>query len=117
MPVTQEQEMETWRILLFARNGAEMLLFRSASGFRLPELRIPLWQRTAPNLNTEAKRKWQLDTVALFPLELANVNEYRYHVMEVCQPEALACIAPKSLTVSDLEEDSFADPRDFRAGR
>src|SRR5262249_49468210 len=41
MPPSQEQEMESWRILLFARNGAEMLLLRSASGFRLPELRIP----------------------------------------------------------------------------
>lgn len=121
MPASEEQEMESWRILLFARNGTEMLAFRGTSGFRLPELRIPRWQRTAPNLNTEAKRVWQLDTVALFPLDPAHENEavpeFKYHVMEVCQPEALSRIAPKCLNVSDLKPDSFADPRDFLAVR
>jgi len=119
MPPSQEQEMESWRILLFARNGAEMLLLRSASGFRLPELRIPRWQRTAPNLNAETKRLWKLDTVALFPLNVSPGNNglpgCRYHVMEVCRAEELARLAPDCLTVSDLKEDSFADPRDFLA--
>jgi len=121
MPASQEQEMESWRILLFARHGAEMLLFRSASGFRLPVLRIPRWQRTAPNLNAEAKRLWQLDTVALFPLRVSPGNGHlpgcMYHVMEVCHAEELARFAPDCLTVSDLKEDSFADPRDFLAVR
>ena len=121
MPASQKQEMESWRILLFARNGAEMLLFRTLSGFRLPELRIPRWQRTAPNLNAEAKRVWQLDTVALFPLKVNPANGgspgCTYHVMEVCRPEELARFAPDCLTVSDLKEDSFADPRDFLAVR
>jgi len=121
MPASQEQEMESWRILLFARHGAEMLLFRSASGFRLPVLRIPRWQRTAPNLNAEAKRLWQLDTVALFPLRVSPGNGHlpgcMYHVMEVCHAEELARFAPDCLTVSDLKEDSFADSRDFLAVR
>lgn len=121
MTAAQEQEMESWRILLFARNGAEMLLFRGASGFRLPMLRIPRWQRTAPNLNAEAMRLWHLETVSLFPLEVGHANgaspDYMYHVMEVRQPEALARFAPGCLTVSDLKEDSFADPRDFLAIR
>src|ERR1700731_3117726 len=98
MPASQEQEMESWRILLFARKGAEVLLFRTLSGFRLPELRIPRWQRTAPNLNAEAKRVWQLDTVALFPLKISPANsgspECMFHVMEVCRAEELARLAP-----------------------
>jgi hypothetical protein len=111
MPASQEQEMESWRILLFARKGAEMLLFRTLSGFRLPELRIPRWQRTARNLNAEAKRVWQLDTVALFPLKIGPANsgspECMFHVMEVCRAEELARLAPDCLMVSDLKEDAF----------
>jgi len=121
MPASQGQEMESWRILLFARNGAEMLLLRGPSGFRLPELRIPRWQRTAPNLNAEAKRAWQLDTVALFPLKVSPGNNglpaCMYHVMEACRAEELARFVPDCLTVSDLKEGSFADPRDFLAVR
>lgn len=118
MPASQEQEMESWRILLFARNGVEMLLFRTFSGFRLPELQIPRWQRTAPNLNAEAKRVWQLDTVALFPLKISPAGGSpgcKYHVMEVCRVEELTRIAPDCLMVSDLKEEAFADPRDFLA--
>jgi hypothetical protein len=121
MPAPQEQEMESWRILLFARNGSKMLLFRDASGFHLPELRIPRWQRIAANLNAEAKRVWQLDTVALFPLTVNPGNgaspACMYHVMEVRCAEELAPFALDCLTVSDLNEDSFADPIDFLAVR
>ena len=54
MGKSQEEESDAWRILLFGRNGAELLLVRSPAGLRLPELRIPRWQRIVPNLNAVA---------------------------------------------------------------
>jgi len=119
MGKSQEEESDAWRILLFGRNGAELLLVRSPSGLRLPELRIPRWQRMVPNLNAEAKRLWNLDTVCLFPFdvshpELAVVN-CKYYVMEVCKPEELARVAPDFVLLSNLRKDSFADIQDYLA--
>ena len=119
MGKSQEEEADAWRILLFGRNGSELLLVRSPSGLRLPELRVPRWQRIAPNLNAEAKRLWNLETVCLFAFdvshpELAVVN-CKYYVMEVCKPEELARVAPDFVLLSNLKEASFADKHDYLA--
>jgi thiamine kinase-like enzyme len=114
-----QQETDAWRILLFGRRGAELLLVRSLSGIRLPEFRIPRWQRIVPNLNTEAKRLWNLDTVCLFPFDVPHSEptavHCKYHVMEVSKPEELARIAPDFVLLSSLKEASFADKRDYLA--
>src|SRR4029453_4334558 len=87
---SQAKQTSAWRILLFARNGAELLLLRSPSGIRLPELHIPEWQRIVPNLNAEAKRLWSLDTVCLFPFDVPHsegtAGNSKYYVMEVLKP-------------------------------
>ncbi len=119
--VRPEQETDVWRILLFGRCGGELLLLRTSSGFRLPELRIPRCQRVAPNLNAEAKRLWNLDTVCLFPLGILHsdlaVGNSQYHVMELFKPQELARVAPDFVHMSTLKDDSFADVRDFLAVR
>ena len=115
------EETDIWRILLFGRDGDELLLLRTPSGYRLPELRIPRCQRVAPNLNAEAKRLWNLDTVCLLPLEISNgdlaVRGTHYHVMEVCRPQELVHVAPDFVQMSRVKEDSFADLHDYVAVR
>jgi hypothetical protein len=114
-----QQETDAWRILLFGRRGAELLLLRSRSGIRLPEFRIPRWQRIAPNLNTEAKRLWNFDTLCLFPFDVPQSESTsvrcKYHVMEISKPEELARVAPNFMLLSGLKEASFADKRDYWA--
>jgi hypothetical protein len=117
--VGPEEETDVWRILLFGRCGGELLVVRSALGLRLPELRIPRCQRVAPHLNAEAKRLWKLNTVCLRPLKVPRgdfaAEGSQYHVMELCQPEGLTGVAPDFMQISELKEDSFADPRDYQA--
>lgn len=119
--VQPKQNSDAWRILLFGQSGDALLVLRSERGFRLPELRIPPCQRLAPNLNVEAKRQWNLDTVCLMPLDVPGsdfpADGNRYHVMEVCQPDALSRVAPRFMQMSELKENSFADPRDYQAVR
>jgi hypothetical protein len=114
-----DEDTDVWRILLFGRCGEELLLLRSPSGCRLPELRIPRGQRIAPNLNAEVKRVWNLDAVCLLPLEVANGGlaeaNCKYHVMELRSPEELARVAPNFMPMSALKEESFADARDYLA--
>jgi hypothetical protein len=118
--VQPEQNADAWRILLFGQHGDALLVLRGERGFRLPELRIPPCQRVAPNLNVEAKRQWNLETVCLTPLDVSGSDfpaGGRYHVMEVCEPEALSRVAPRFTQMSELKENSFADPRDYEAVR
>lgn len=116
MPATPlEQEMESWRILLFGREGGELLLFRGASGLRLPELHIPRWQRPAAILNAEAERLWKVKTVCVSPLETSDQSRPKYYVMEVLDPKELERIAPNFVTLSAVREDSFARAADYAA--
>jgi len=117
MPQSQEPPKDAWRVLLFARNGSELLLLKRSSGLCLPELRIPRSQRVAPNLNAEARRVWKLDTVCLSPFEVSpspcGNGHPNYHLMEVRKPEELARVAPNFVDLCTLREDSFADARDY----
>ena len=119
--VGAEEATDVWRILLFGRCGDELLVLRSALGFRLPELRIPNGQRVAPNLNAEAKRLWKVDTVCLMPLKISRgdcaADGSKYHLMELCQRGGLVRVAPDFRRMSELKENSFADPRDYEAIR
>ena len=115
--MTVKEEIDVWRVLLFGRCGTELLVLRTPSGLRLPDLRVPRGQRVAPNLNAEAKRLWKLDTVCLLPFETAHSDlsaaDGKYHVMELCGPEELARVAPDFMELSAVKEGSFADPRDY----
>lgn len=120
MPAPKETDTQTWRILLFAHEGSELLLFQKPAGLGLPRLRIPRWQRVAPNLNAETKRLWNLETVCLFPFEVPGSGAApleKYHVMELVDPVGLARRVPGALEIAGLRDDSFADPQDLVAVR
>ncbi len=113
-----EQEMESWRILLFGREGGELLLFRGVSGLRLPELHIPRRQRPAPLLNAEAERLWSVKTVCVSPLGISGTarrDSEKYYVMELLHPNELARVAPHFVELSAVKEDSFAHAADYAA--
>jgi hypothetical protein len=117
MAAQPREATDAWRILLFGRNGTELLVLQTASGFRLPELRIPSEERIAANLNREVLRLWKLQAVSLFPIDDGAPGAPKYHVMEASDSEGLARLAPDSLRISRLEEASFADERDSAAVR
>jgi hypothetical protein len=118
VPPFQQNESESWRILLFGQNGNEMLLFRSARGFRLPELHVPRGQRAAEHLNAEAKRLWNVETVCISPLEVsccASPGNSNYHVMELHRPDEWASLVPQFVEMYALKEESFAHAADYAA--
>jgi len=119
--VQMEQKAEDWRILLFASKGSELLVLRRLSGFGLPVLRIPPQERIAASLNEEARRVWNVETICVAPCHIPDPNrnstQPRYYVMEVLNNEDLSRIAPKAMDVAALNENSFADLRDYLAVR
>ena len=119
--VSIEPAAETWRVLLFARHGSELLVFKRPAGFSLPALTIPAGERIAAGLNAEARRLWKLDTVCVasfvIPHPGAGSGCARYHVMEALSADDLARIAPKTMDMATLEAEAFSDFRDFLAVR
>jgi|SRR5215470_15823142 len=117
--VPTEHDTDTWRILLFAGNGEELLILKRPKGLCLPELHIPRHQRVAASLNAEAERTWSLETVCLTPLSVSHPDQIsgvvRYHIMEVRRSEDLARIAPKTVNVAAVKADAFSDVRDYLA--
>jgi len=114
-------DIDAWRILLFARNGAELLVMKQPQGLGLPVLRIPRHERLAASLNAEVLRRWNLASVSVAPFRIAHpdrtVGEAPYYVMEVRKPEELSRIAPKVMDVAALEAHAFSDVRDYLAIR
>lgn len=118
MAPLKEPEIETWRILLFGSGGAETLLFRSPSGLRLPELRVPRGQRVPPHLNEQTKRLWNVETVCVSSLGVSCENstgDAKYYVLELHRPQQWAHLVRDAVELSSLKRDSFADPTDFAA--
>lgn len=116
-----EDGFEAWRTLLFAKNGAELLVLKRALGLCLPVLRVPRNERIARSLNAEAERSWNLETVCVAPFTIpcpeGASGEARYYVMEVRRPEELGRIAPKTVDVLTLKPHAFSDMRDYQAVR
>lgn len=116
-----ESDTYTWRILLCAREGEELLAFNRPAGICLPRLSISRHERTAGALNEAARRQWQVETICVAPLDIAdlgeNPDEARYEVMEVLHPEDLSRLAPRTRNIAKLKASEFADVRDYLAAR
>jgi len=116
-----ERDTDSWRILLCAGRGLELLVLKRPLGICLPVLRIPRHERIAENLNAEARRSWNLDTVCIAPITVPHPDrtsgDARYHLMEVLRPEELGRIAPKAMDFRALKADCFSDTRDYLAVR
>src|SRR5215471_9285263 len=117
--VPRQYETDSWRILLFARNGAEVLILKRPQGLCLPVLHIPRQERVAVALNLEAKRTWNLETVCVAPFSVAHPDQtsgvVHYHVIEVPGSDDLRRIAPKTLPLATVDAHAFSDLRDYLA--
>src|SRR5215468_3951912 len=119
--IPKEHDTDAWQILLFARNGAELLVLKRPKGLCLPVLHIPRHERIAASLNAEAERTWNLKTVCVAPFSVPHPDQtsgaLHYHIMEVRRPEELIRIAPKVMNLTALKADAFTDRRDYLAVR
>jgi hypothetical protein len=62
------QKYENYRMLVVSRDGREILLKPSDTGFELPRIAIPAGQRIAPGIVSEVKEQLQLRIVALYEI-------------------------------------------------
>ena len=111
--------MEHWRVILLRRNASELLGFPTASGLNLPAVDIPAHGRAAQALNAQIKARWGLDVYSLYPLPSAEPSgaTARYYVTEALQQEPPPPPEARWISVGDLQQNCFAEFRDFAAIR
>jgi Phosphotransferase enzyme family len=112
----KQADQATYRVMVFGRDGTEILLTRAHSGLRFPEVSIPKWERVAENVTSGMEREWGEIVVCLFEPELSTgASTSRY----VAAKRWRTCATPHPplqwMPVSDLAENIFSDHDDFRA--
>lgn len=61
-------EHETYSVIVFSRDGTEVLLVPDGDRFVLPSVEIPRWQRVAEYLTETVKTDWGEEVICLFEL-------------------------------------------------
>jgi Phosphotransferase enzyme family len=119
MESTKQSDRETYRVIVLAQGGNELLLAPAGDGFLLPSVEVPRWQRIAENLTAAMRKEWGHEVVCLFNPDVSapafSANDHNYQVMESHGPIANSSRRTEWLRVASLSEDGFADPADYMA--
>jgi len=86
MKVTEQADLQSYRLIVLRRDGSELLLASSGSGWSLPSVQISPRKRVAQQLVTELNGAWGLQAYCLFLPSLitpdGNEHSGNYAVME-----------------------------------
>ena len=86
MKATEQSDLQTYRLIVLRRDGSEILLSSTGSGWSVPCVQLSPHKRIAQQLVTELNREWDLQTYCLFiPSFLAperNRHSGNYAVLE-----------------------------------
>lgn len=66
MATPEQNECETYRVIVLGQSGTEVLVVPDGDRFALPSVNIPRWQRVADNLTAVVKTDWGEEVVCLF---------------------------------------------------
>lgn len=116
--MSEQRDSLTYRVLVFSRNGTEILLMRSPSGVHLPEVTIPTRERIAESVTSAMKQEFGEVVVCLFePDSSGSARTVRY----VATRHWRTCETSAGLLqwglINDLLESMFGNRDDYRAVR
>jgi Phosphotransferase enzyme family len=100
------------RILLYRKNGKELLLRHHSESFALPAIPIPRHSRAAQRITEAIRKDWKLDSCCLFPVGGRNSPAY---AVELCGEVATHPAKTRWLPVDSLAERDFSEVQDFHA--
>jgi hypothetical protein len=113
-----QDEQETYSVVVFDRDGTDVLLAPDGGGFALPLVEIPRWQRVAENLTEAAKADWGEEVVCLFELDdLPGTHGFgiHYQAAEHWRTVGVPKIPTKWIPVAGLSKDSLISSDDYLA--
>jgi hypothetical protein len=109
----EQNELETYRVIVLDRSGTEVLLVPNGQYHILPRVEVPRWQRVAENLTTAIKSEWGQEVVGLFELPATNSGTL-YFAAESLRLRRDSDVPTRWVPISALGQDSL-EPRDYAA--
>ena len=118
MASTEQNEHESYRVIVLSRGGTEVLLVPNGERHMLPCVEIPRWQRVAENLNAALRGNWGEEVVCLFEPQIeprADGAVTRYQAAEHLCTRSNPKMPTRWVPVSALFQDSLIDACDYAA--
>lgn len=113
--MSEQDDHVTYRVLVFGRDGAEILVTRPDSTLQFPQVTIPRWERVAENVTSRMKQEWGVEVVCLFDPDLPLAHEsFRYMVARHWRTFGSPPAPLKRISLTELTANLFANPDDFR---
>ncbi len=116
MASAQQNERETYRVIVLSQDGTKVLLVPNGERRMLPSAEIPRWQRVAQNLTAAFKTDWGAEVVCLFELPTESADDHgitRYqaaeHLCTVNNPK----MPTRWVALSALAQDSLIEALDY----
>jgi hypothetical protein len=108
---------DLFRILLYRKDAAEILLEACPNGLHLPTVPIPSHTRIAEQITAAIKSSWHLDACCLFPLSCteSSTSQLRYQVLEIWQIRSDPPAGMRWLPIDSVLTVVSEDDADFRA--
>jgi len=118
LPIADEYDHETYRVIILTPDAAETFVTRSGAGLCFPQFSIPQKQRVTHSVATNMKQRWGEEAVCLFELNSRFVSaNSRYIIARHWQRFGQSGLSLEQISVTDLREDSFAETTDYLAMR
>lgn len=119
MNQSEHSDDEIYRVILLQRGGTELLVAPTATGFSLPEVTIPRWQRVAENLVAALKEQCGQEVICLFQPDVTTLlpaeNQICYQVAEHWRCCSKSAVPTLWVPVANLDRNSFTNPSDYAA--
>ena len=114
----EQNECETYRVVVLGQNGTEVLVVPDGDRFALPSVNIPRWQRVAENLTAAVKADWGEEVVCLIEPNAAasaDANGIHYQAAEHWRVSGNPKMPTQWAPLSALSHDSLIDSSDYLA--
>lgn len=112
MSFSSQPGHDRFRILLYRRNGNQLLLERNAQGFALPDVCVPPYTRVAQQINEAVWKDWRLQSFCLFPVGDPNSPAY---AVELCGAGSTHPANMNWFPVDSVARRDFPEAQDFHA--
>ena len=118
MNTQQEDERDTYRLIITRRHASELLCLPDGPYHSLPSVDIPRWERVSEQINKAAKDHLNFEAYSLFscPCEppINTTFSIFFQVMEPIRPDGPIPPTTFWIPIPSLTISSFRDPEDFR---
>jgi hypothetical protein len=118
LTTAEQNEGETYRVVVLGQSGTEVLVVPDGDRFALPSVNIPRWERVAENLTAAVKTDWGEEVVCLFEPDASaptDATRIHYQAAEHWRVSGKPKMPTQWVPFSALAHDSLIGASDYLA--